>query len=576
MMKIICFLGAASLLSLISSGCLPMPGTESEKPVLKDTVAKSSAEVETAEDTVTAKSETAASDIQPSKERTLMELRQNLSSKDPVQRVHAVFGLQYFDDRQSIDEIRKLLQDKNPSVQKAAILALAQFKEVRNLPVYYVLYQRTDNIEVKRAILKSFQWIHDDSTIAFLEKSLGSMGPYEASLTFELLAKIDKPKQFSSGTNRVDLDSFVISGVIGRGETAKIQVERDFFAIGDKLLGYTIRSIDPVASIVRLEMDGKVFSKEIDTSSADEVEKAIAKLNSSDDKAVYRAILDLVYHQSGQGGKELIGLVEGTNSDDIRLAAVHALGATGVDGAEESLKKILRREKRADFLALAAISLTMLGYDNALEVLEPLAQHSDPWVRNAVVTAMGITGSPHSVATLIRMLSDTHSFVRNNAYEQLMSLAVVGGLKNQIVPMLISTMRTASSASTKRIAQNLFTFLQGVDGGPESSFNLSQTISVDAANPEQPVQLRPAYTPKFILLSIGQFGTRVMANVVVGGEQQNVFVGSTLDGMEIVKIDPDEEFLHLKMNDGRIAVVESGDSSEDLATLFEIQGQAEF
>ena len=69
----------------------------------------------------------------------------------------------------------------------------------------------------------------------------------------------------------------------------------------------------------------ELFTKEIDTSTND-LEKSIEQLNSDNDKVVYNALLNVIYHRSSQASDELLALASGKNKSNIKLAAIYALG----------------------------------------------------------------------------------------------------------------------------------------------------------------------------------------------------------------------------------------------------------
>ncbi len=552
------------LIPFLQMGCLPMPGSGESKPAETKVSPKTEQAVQSEGRPAQAE---AAVVLQPSKERTMAELSQNLKSSDPLKRSHALMSLAYFQAPGSVDLMKEALRDRNPGVQKAAILALAEMRETSAVPLFYMLYGRIDNPEIHEAILTALGKVQDSRTIEFLEKMLPRMNPQEAALAYETLNAIRPPRTFTGGSGRVDLDSFTISGVMGKGSQARIQVEREFFGVGDTLLGFKIQSVDPVAGIVKLEKDGRIYSKEIDTFEADPAEKAVEKLNSQDDEEVFQALMDITYYQSVTPASELVALISGSNSNQIRAAAMKAAGQLGIVEAIEPLRQVLEREKDSLILQIGAVTLAMLGDENALDVLEPLSQSQNPWVRNAMASALGLMASQHGIATLVRLLGDSHSFVRNNASEQLMLLAPVG-FRNQILSMISSTYTGTVSPEVRSLMGNLIPYLQSIPTGEnENTFQLSTTTVSAGAEVSPPP---PVYTPQFVLVSLGQFGTKAMANVKVGGETLTIYQGEKLDGLEVVRIAPEDEFLYLKLPDSRYAVVEISDDEETLATVYEI------
>jgi thioredoxin-related protein len=80
------------------------------------------------------------------------------------------------------------------------------------------------------------------------------------------------------------------------------------------------------------------------------------------------------------------------------------------------------------------------------------------------------------------------------------------------------------------------------------------------------------YSPGFILHSLGQFNRKNLAIVSLPNEDRTHYHdGSKLDGGVIIRIDLDNEELHLKLKDDKIAVITLSETDTQLAELVEIK-----
>jgi HEAT repeat protein len=559
-----------ALLVLLSFvGCSGKSGETGSKADVEG--AETAPEVVTADKNATeGKGAAVVAKPQNPKDMVLFELRQNLEAADPLKIAHAIMALQHFGAQDAIPEIKDFLRNKNLTVKRAAIHALAGFKHKDSLPDIYRLFVQEDNDEVRKAVLLAFQDLNDDSTPSFIERVLPRLSPYLAAVALRVLEKIQPPREFVSETGRESLESFTISGSIGLGDNAKIQIGREFFAVGEMVLGYKIQRINVTEKLVSLEKDGKIFSKPIDDAEQDEVEKAVLDLNSDDDEKVYAALMRLAVLRSPQASEELIGILNGRNSDDIKLAAINVLGQSGIEKAEPALRNIIARVRRADYIISAVKALTEIGASNMHTVLEPLAQHADPWVRNAAVSAIGDLQLDSCLPTLVQKMDDSHSFVRNNAAYQLI-LFSHDGARNMIVSFLNSSLGRSSAPEVAERKRELITYLSGLDVEDNySGGTVYSTVDV----PVLPVETAGGgrYAPNFYLLDMGNFGGRNLITISDSpdGERIRRYSGDELDGGKVGEIDPEDESFELFLPDGNIALISKGAALGDKAVLLDM------
>ncbi len=490
-----------------------------------------------------------------SKDSSIQSLTKNLENRDKGKKAHAILGLALLNHTESVDSIRKLLRDKNSAVVKAAVNALVRFGDTDSIKDFYTVFKKSRKKKaVQRTILRAFKTLKDDKTVPFIRRYIARLDPLTAQVAYSTLQEIQEPIVFSSDSGRITLDSFSISGFIGQSKTAKVKIGREFFGISDSILGYKITAIDLDEGIVSLEKNKEIFTKEIDTSEQNDLEKSIEQLNSDDDKVVYKALLNVTYHRSSQASDELLSLASGKNKPNIKLAAMYALGQCEITESESFLKKILSKPKSSDQIILAAEALSLIGDENILDILDPLAQHSNPWVRNTILSAIGYIESPNSVGTLIRGLDDKFSFVRNNAYNQLLNLA-----SGDTVGTIISILQGGSSQNTP-IKNNLIEYLRTIPGADNFN-NPFAGFSVKRNSPE--IQ---TWKPSFIILSIGQFGTKPVLVVIEDGTEKNLTVGDLVENRKITKIDVEDESIVIKDGEKELVVIkgERDDSPAEL------------
>lgn len=486
-----------------------------------------------------------------SKESSISALVRNLNNKDSRKKAHAVMSLAYLGHTESIESIRKLLSDKKRNVINAAVNALALFSDTQSTTNLYKLFTKSQkNKTTQQAILKAFKTVNDDKTVDFILKYLPLLEPSSAQIAFETLQKIQDPPLFETDSGRQSLDSFNISGYIGQGKSTKIKIDKQFFGIADTILDYKITAIDIENGIVKLEKDNEIFSKEIDTSEQNDLEKSIQNLNSKDDKVVYKALLNLIYHRSNQASEELMALAKGNNDPNITLAAIYALGQCEVMQSEDFLRKLLNKSKSIDQIIVAAESLSLIGDENSLDSLDSLVQHRSAWVRNAVISAIGYFESPNSLSTLVRGLSDKFSFVRQNSYNQLIQL-VSGDTVGTLASILGSDTQNPSEEKLK-----LLDYISNIASTGNASNPFSETKTKRIIPPK--IQ---GWKPSFIILNFGQVQSKSIVTVIEKAKELNLGKGDFVEGREILEIDVDDESLIVKDGDKEVTLIKGGEDT---------------
>ena len=491
------------------------------------------------------------------RDSSIQALTKNLENRDRKKKAHAILGLAHLNHIESVDSIRRMLRDKHSIVQKAAVNALVKLKDSDSTTDMYAVFKKSrKKKDLQRTILRSFMTLNDDNTVPFIRKYIGRLDPATAQVAYTTLKEIQEPMVFSSDSGRISLDSFSISGYIGQGDRAKVKIGREFFGIDDTILGYKITAIDTDEGIVSLEKNKEIFTKDIDTSGQNDLEKAIEKLNADNDEVVYKALLEVIYHRSSQASDELLSLASGKNNPNIKLTAIYALGQCEITEGETLLKKILAKPKSSDQIILAAEALSLIGDENVLDILDPLAQHSNPWVRNAIISAIGYMESPNSVGTLVRGLDDKFSFIRNNSYNQLINLA-----SGDTVGTMISILQGGASKPSK-VKNNLVEFLKTIPGG-DSFVNPFAGASTIRKVPEI-----KTWKPSFIIVSIGQFGTKAVLKVIQDEKEMNLKVGDFIENREILKIDVEDESIIVKDGKQEFTLIQ-GEGENAPAEIFE-------
>ena len=558
---ILLFTGSLSFMGCFG-GSEKTPDQTSKKPPVALTQDKTSSPA--------AKVSRVALEVPPgySQEATGAVLHNNLTAKDPAKRAHAIASLRFWGWKDSLDLIRAALKDSNPLVQKAAVEALASFKDTESVPQLYGTFQRARGKKrLQEAVLIAFREINDDKTISFIEGLLGKLDPQLSSIAVEVLRAIRPIRKPTGDSGRESLDAFTISGIIGRGKSQKVQAGGEFFGVGDSILGFEIKSIDSDNGIVSLAKSGKSFSKPIDVGEQDPVEKAIEATQGTEDRLVYEALMKLASYRDPRPSAELISLLEGDNSDEIKLGALFAIGLCGIENAIDSIRNMLSREKKTDFLILGIDALVRMGDENATDSLVSLAKHPNPWIRNAVVHGLGTLASNHGLSNIVAGLFDRYSFVRSNALHQLIQLSDLG-LKGEIAKLLDSI---SYSEEITPDAQKFANFLGTlpVEEGEESSTDMWSKPGTGATIEKKKVST-DIYKPKFIILNMGSFGVKKLVTISEDGVSRRVHKGDYIDGNEVIEIDLDDELVHLKLPDGKVALIEQTDDSTP-AAVFEIQ-----
>lgn len=481
-----------------------------------------------------------------SEEASIKSLVRNLKSADKKKKAHAILGLAYLKHTESIEQFRKLLKAKHPGIAKAAVNALAIMSDTESVSDMYKLFMKSKKHKIiQKAILNAFATVNDEKTIPFILKMLPMLDPSTAQVAFDTLKKIQEPPVFESDSGRDSLESFSISGYIGQGKNTKVKVGKQFFGISDSILGYKITAINVDEGIVSLEKDNEIFSKEIDTGKQNDLEKSIENLNSSDDKVVYKALLNITYHRSPQASEELLSLAKGNNNSNINLAAIYALGQCEVSESHDFLKKVLDKSKSSDEIIIAAESLSLIGNENSLDSLDSLVQHRNPWVRNAIISAIGYLESPNSLSTLVRGLNDKFSFVRQNAYNQLMNL-VSGETVGTLASILQGDRNNLNDEKNK-----LIQYIANIPSTSNMSNPFAETKTKVVVAPPK----KKTWKPSFQIVSFGQFQSKSIVTVIYKGVRLNLGEGESVEGKKIVSIDADDESMIIINGDKELTLI---------------------
>ena len=479
-------------------------------------------------------------------EASIKSLVRNLKSKDKKKKAHAILGLAYLKHTDSIEHFRNLLKAKHPGIVKAAVNALTMMADTESVSSMYKLFKRSRKQKIiQKTILKAFSSINDDKTIPFILKILPALDPATAKVAFDTLKKIQAPPIFEIDSGRESLESFSISGYIGQGKSTKIKVGKQFFGISDSILGYKITAINLDEGIVSLEKDNEIFSKDIDTSNQSDLEKSIENLNSNDDKVVYKALLNITYHGSSQASEELLSLAKGNNDPNINLAAMYALGQCEITEAEDFLKKVLNKSKSSDEIIIAAESLSLIGDENSLDSLDSLVQHRNPWVRNAIISAIGYFESPNSLSTLVRGLNDRFSFVRQNAYNQLVNL-----VSGETVGTLASILQGDSSNPNEE-KNKLIEYIGNIPSTSSMANPFAETKTKVVVAPPK----KKTWKPSFQIISFGQFQSKNIVTVIDKGVRLNLGEGEVVEGKKILSIDANDESMIIKNGDKELTLI---------------------
>lgn len=490
----------------------------------------------------------------------------NLSGRDANRKAHAILAAGFWKATEYLADIQLALEDKDPKVQKAAVDALVSFEDRDSVVKLYELFQTArNNRSVQESILKAFEKIHDDKTIGFLESLLGKLDPNLSNLTVDVLRAIRPIRKPSGESGRQGIESFTISGLMNSGNEAKIQVGGKFFASGDTISGFLIKDIDTAKQLVTLEKDGESFTKGVDTGNQDEVEKAIEATQGSDDAEVYKSLIKLARFRDSRGSAEIVSLINGNNVDNIKLGAIFTAGMCGITDAVQPLGDILNREKRVDFLILAIDALVRIGDERSIDLLMGI-RNRNPWIQNSVIAGLGTFASEVGLATIVAGLFDDFGFVRSNSYHQAKQLTDLG-MGSEILSLLSSlSFSQKKTLESDRLAEYLSSVVQPEQGGSEKNPFVMGPGDGKTQEPKAPQQ----YKPKFIIVNIGNWFGKNAVTVIEQGETRKVYEGGVIEGMSVLKVDPDESLVHLKLPSGKTALVEKTDESSP-AQIYEIQ-----
>ena len=491
----------------------------------------------------------------------------NLTSKDGGRKAHAILAAGFWKATQYLGDIQLALEDKNPVVQKAAVDTLVTFEDKDSVGKLYDLFQTSRGSRiVQESILKAFEKLNDDKTIGFLEGLLGKLDPSLSNLTLDVLRVIRPVRQPSGESGRESIESFTISGLINAGNEAKIQVAGKFFAVGDTISGFLVKEIDADKQLVTLEKEGDSFIKGIDVGDQDEIEKAIQATQGSNDSEVYKALIKLAGFRDSRGSAEIVSLINGDNTDDIKLGAIFTAGMCGIVDAVQPLAEILNREKRVDFLILAINALVRIGDERSIDLLIGI-RHRNPWIKNSVVSGLGSFASEVGLATIVSGLFDDFSFVRNNAYHQAKQLSDLG-LGTEILSLLTSLSSSQQrTLESQRLGEYLSSVVEPDQGGDEKN---PFVVGPSDGRTLEPKPVQQQYKPKFIIVNLGNWFGKNVVTVIEQGEKRKVYEGDFIEGLSVSKIDPDEALIHLKLPSGKTALIEKTDESSP-AQIYEIQ-----
>ena len=357
-----------------------------------------------------------------------------------------------------------------------------------------------------------------------------------------------------------------ISGLINAGNEAKIQVAGKFFAVGDTISGFLVKEIDADKQLVTLEKEGDSFIKGVDVGDQDEIEKAIQATQGSNDSEVYKALIKLAGFRDSRGSAEIVSLINGDNTDDIKLGAIFTAGMCGIVDAVQPLAEILNREKRVDFLILAINALVRIGDERSIDLLIGI-RHRNPWIKNSVVSGLGSFASEVGLATIVSGLFDDFSFVRNNAYHQAKQLSDLG-LGTEILSLLTSLSSSQQrTLESQRLGEYLSSVVEPDQGGDEKN---PFVVGPSDGRTLEPKPVQQQYKPKFIIVNLGNWFGKNVVTVIEQGEKRKVYEGDFIEGLSVSKIDPDEALIHLKLPSGKTALIEKTDESSP-AQIYEIQ-----
>ena len=131
------------------------------------------------------------------RDTSIQILTKNLANKDRNKKAHAILGLALLNHAESVDQIRRLLRDKNSSVVKAAVNALVKFADTDSISDLYVVFKKSrKKKDVQRTILRAFKTLKDDKTVPFIRKYLGRLDPLTAQVAYSTLQVIQDPVVF--------------------------------------------------------------------------------------------------------------------------------------------------------------------------------------------------------------------------------------------------------------------------------------------------------------------------------------------------------------------------------------------
>lgn len=334
-----------------------------------------------------------------------------LSHPDPDLRLYTVQILQNQKDKRAEDLLIKALDDKNPNVVFSAIEGLGKRKSQKAIPYLLDIVEKKDFYlcipalealkEIKDPVIlpKIYPLLYEDLFSIYAIELLGEIGDEDS---FEILVDY-------LNKNTENIESILVAlGKIYRRYEEISEGEYIGKLFRDKITPFGLRNI--IDHLYNLkEEDLKNLILLLGYIKDPVLEKTIVKFIGNPN------IRSEVINVLVKYGKDIIPLlIEKLRDEDIeiRLSAVIALGRIGDSSAVPYLIETLEDE---DLAVVSAGALAKIGDRRAFEPLINMLKNPNPYIRQAVISALNSLGHPEMLRKIKELLRSENPWEKESA-----------------------------------------------------------------------------------------------------------------------------------------------------------------
>lgn len=340
-------------------------------------------------------------------------LAKMLKDEDPDLRIYTVQLLQTQKDPRVEDIMISALSDKNPNVVFTAIEGLGKIKSQKAVP-YLLDFVRKKDFYLSIPALESLKEIKDPSILPhiypLLEEDLLS------SYVIEILGEIG--------------DEYSVKVLVTYLNNNTQNIEKTIEAIGKIYKNYNekLQEGEYILKIVKenIKPEGiKNLISSISNLSEESLKNMLPLLGEIKEPVVERILIKFLGNPNLRNeivetlvkyGKSIVPLlVEKLKDDDkeIKMLSIIALGRIGDNSVVPHLVEVL--EKEEDLAVVCAGALAKIGDRRAFEPLIRKLGNPNPYIRQAVISAINSLGHPDLPKRLKELLKSDNVFERESA-----------------------------------------------------------------------------------------------------------------------------------------------------------------